>query len=378
MERGLVSVSRKYYLCAIISNYLCAIIHYYARMKKKIKIQFTDFHPGFQPRKNWIYLWLEAHDYEPELSDTPDYLVFSVFGEKHLRYTDCVKIFYTGECQTPDFNLCDYALGFDYMDFGDRYMRYPLYYTYNVNAFPLMEKKHLMSEEQIAAKKDFCAFVVSNGRGAEQRVAFFHALNAVRRVDSGGKLLNNIGAPVADKMAFQATHRFAIAFENTAYPGYTTEKIVEAFAAGCIPIYYGDPCVVRDFNPNSFINCADFASFDEVVKRVVEIDDNPDLLRQYLRTPALNDPHTPKRVHEQLDAFLENIFSQEKQDAMRYNRTYWGTRIVRERQRERKAYERSLYYRLCQFYMKTVYPIARRNKRLWYITEWLMRKTGNK
>lgn len=370
MAHGLVGVGRKYYLCALISIY--------ARMKKKIKIGFVDFPPAFVPAKHWMYRWLEAHGYEPELTDSPDYLVFSVFGEKHLRYTDCVKILITGECQTPDFNLCDYALGFDYLDFGDRYLRYPLFYTYNVPAFLQMEQKHLISDEQITAKKDFCAFVVSNGRGAEQRVRFFRALNAVRRVDSGGKLLNNIGAPVADKMAFQATHRFAIAFENATYPGYTTEKLVEAFAAGCIPIYYGDPCVTRDFNPHAFINCADFASFDEVVKRVVEIDDNPDLLRQYLRTPALNDPHLRERAQAEVDLFLENIFSQEKQHALRYNRTYWGGRVVRERQRERKAYEHTLYYLLCQFYMKTIYPIARRNKRLWYLTEWLMRKTGNK
>ncbi len=345
---------------------------------KKIKIQFVDFPPAFQPRKNWMYLWLESHGYETELSDTPDYLVFSVFGEKHLRYTDCVKILVTGECQTPDFNLCDYALGFDYLKFGDRYLRYPQYYTYNTKAFPLMEKKHLMSDEQIAAKKDFCAFVVSNGRGAEQRAAFFQALNAVRRVDSGGKLLNNIGAPVTDKLAFQSTHRFVIAFENASYPGYTTEKLMEAFASGCIPIYYGDPCVTQEFNPAAFVNCADYSSFDEVIKRVIEIDDNPDLLRQYLRAPALNDPNMREKAQTALDGFLENIFRQEKSAAMRFNRTYWGARVVRERQRERKAYERSLYYILNSCYMKTIYPIARRNQRLWHITEWLMRKTGNK
>lgn len=347
-------------------------------IRKNIRIKFVDFPLNFDYKGNFIYKWLLNNNYDVDVADNPDYLVFGVFGDDHLRYNDCVKLFYTGECQTPDFNLCDYAIGFDYLDFGDRYLRYPLYYTYNVKAFEQMERKHLLTEEEIAAKKGFCAFVCSNGRAAEQRVAFFNALNAVRRVDSGGKLLNNVGAPVADKIAFQASHRFAIAFENTSYPGYTTEKIVEAFASGCIPIYYGDPSVTRDFNPKAFVNCADYASFDEVVKRVIEIDDNPELLRQYLREPALNDPQMRAKAHAALDAFLENIFSQDKEQAKRYNRTYWGRRIVRERQRERKAYERSLYYRLSHFYMQTIYPIARRHKRLWKFTEWLMRKTGNK
>ena len=48
------------------------------------------------------------------------------------------------------------------------------------------------------------------------------------------------------------------AFENTYAPGYTTEKIMDAFASGCVPIYYGDPLVVQDFNPDSFINAHDF------------------------------------------------------------------------------------------------------------------------
>lgn len=347
-------------------------------MGKKIYIAFVDFYAGFVAEESWIYRWLEQHGYGVELSDSPDYVVYSVFGEENLKYNDCVKIFWTGECQSPDFNLCDYAIGFDYLEFGDRYIRYPLYYTYNSKAFEQMERKHLQTEEAIQGKKEFCSFVCSNGRASGARVSFFNALNVVRKVDSGGKLLNNVGGPVVDKMAFQASHRFTIAFENTSYPGYTTEKIVEAYASGCIPIYYGDPLITRDFNPKSFVNCADYGSFDEVVKRVIEIDDNPELLRQYLCAPALNDGEMRRKAGERMDVFLENIFSQDKHRAMRYNRTYWGARIVRERVRARKAYEHSLYYRLSQLYMHTIYPIARRHRRLWRVTEWVMRKTGNK
>ena len=50
--------------------------------------------------------------------------------------------------------------------------------------------------------------------------------------------MNNIGGAVSDKFAFQQKHKFSIAFENTSYCGYCTEKIVEAFVAGTIPIYW--------------------------------------------------------------------------------------------------------------------------------------------
>ena len=44
------------------------------------------------------------------------------------------------------------------------------------------------------------------------------------------------------------------------YPGYYTEKVVEAFACGCIPLAWCDGNVVRDFNPAALINLADCAA----------------------------------------------------------------------------------------------------------------------
>lgn len=345
-------------------------------MKRKIiKIKFVDFSLNFKENDNWLYHWLCNNGYDVLLTDSPDYLVFSVFGDEHLRYNDCVKIFFTGECQTPDFNLCDYAIGFDYLDYGDRYLRYPLYLFYRKAMMQMLEK-HLISDDEIAAKKDFCAFVYSNGRAAEQRTTFFHALNNIRRVNSGGKLLNNIGKPVEDKLLFQANHRFCIAFENTSFPGYTTEKLIEAFASKTIPIYYGDPNVTRDFNSKAFINCTDSVSIDEVIKQVIDIDNNPDLLRQYLREPALNDQHLPEKMDKALGDFLNHIFSQELEAAKRFNRSYWGARLVQERKRQVKAYHTSTYYLLMRLYMKTIYPLARKHKGLWKITQKLMKITN--
>jgi hypothetical protein len=47
--------------------------------------------------------------------------------------------------------------------------------------------------------------------------------------------------------------------ENGIYPGYITEKIPEAFSAGCLPISFIDESVKIDFNPKSFINLASVA-----------------------------------------------------------------------------------------------------------------------
>ena len=49
-------------------------------------------------------------------------------------------------------------------------------------------------------------------------------------------------------------YAFNLCPENGLYPGYATEKIPEAFAAGCLPIAYVDESVCVDFNPKAFVN----------------------------------------------------------------------------------------------------------------------------
>jgi hypothetical protein len=47
--------------------------------------------------------------------------------------------------------------------------------------------------------------------------------------------------PCQDKCEVMSLYRMAIVFENVACPGYVTEKVVDAIAAGCVPIYRGAP-----------------------------------------------------------------------------------------------------------------------------------------
>ena len=54
-------------------------------------------------------------------------------------------------------------------------------------------------------------------------------------------------------------------------------EIVEAFAAGTIPIYWGDPRAAEDFNENAFVNCHNYETLDDIVARVKEIDENDKL-----------------------------------------------------------------------------------------------------
>ena len=65
------------------------------------------------------------------------------------------------------------------------------------------------------AKRKFCAFVVSNSNANGIRRDFFETLSEYKKVDSGGRYLNNVGGAVKDKIEFCSQHKFTIAFENT-------------------------------------------------------------------------------------------------------------------------------------------------------------------
>lgn len=76
-----------------------------------------------------------------------------------------------------------------------------------------------------------------------------------------------------NKIEVISKYKFAIAFENIAYPGYITEKITDCFAAGVIPIYLGAPDI-EDFIPkNCFIDVRDFENFDELDNYLKNIDE---------------------------------------------------------------------------------------------------------
>ncbi len=288
---------------------------------KKIKINFTDFWEDYDKENNIITRLLRER-YDVEITDQPEYLIYGCFDFTHLAF-DGVKIFYTGEDISPDFNFCDYALGFDRITFGDRYFRFPNFLS-RTDDLAAAEQKHLFTEEDLARKTKFCNFVYSNSRASKIRTEFFESLSQYKPVDSGGRILNNIGGPVENKIEFQKDYKFTIAFENDSSPDYTTEKLLDAFAAKTIPIYWGNPNVAMDFNPKSFINCHEYDSFDAVIERVKEIDSDPDLYRAILAEPIFAGGERPQALTlEAFRAFLYHIFDQPIEEAHRRSRYSW-------------------------------------------------------
>ena len=251
-------------------------------MKPTIKVNFADFGPRFQKEHNYFTRLLFDH-YKLELTENPDFLFYSVFGESYRKY-DCIRIFYTGENRRPNFYECDYAFSFDHDDYGGRNYRLPVYVGHTSCDVTELTREKPDLDSIVTSKTKFCNFLVSNSK-AKERIEFFYKLSKYKKVDSGGRFLNNIGGPVKNKMEFIQDYKFTIAFENFSYPGYTTEKILDPMCCHSIPIYWGNPFVYKDFNTKSFINCHEYEDFDEVIERIIEVDSDNELYKRYLAEP---------------------------------------------------------------------------------------------
>ncbi|MBQ2017362.1 MAG: hypothetical protein II208_02440 [Alphaproteobacteria bacterium] len=280
--------------------------------KKKIKINFCDWWSGFDKNNNIFSNVLKKY-YDIIISDTPDFLFYSCHGGDYLRYNNCTKVFFTGENLLPNFNECDYGVSFDYINFGNRHFRCGPWLPRTVC------DRSIITDDM--AHRKFCNFIYSNtksGAGALLRQDFCTELMKYRHVDCPGRVLNNMSADDLEprdgdwgtsKLAFLNKYKFTIAFENSCSDGYTTEKMLHPVLAHSVPIYWGNPLVVRDFNPRAFINCNDYDNdFDKIIARIRELDNDDEQYLAMLRENPVSDEYdfeAPRHFEEWLLGIIE-------------------------------------------------------------------------
>jgi len=277
-----------------------------------LKINFIDFWPQLDKKNNYFYNILSTKYTVVIEDESPDIIFFSVFGEEHLNFT-CKKIFFTGENITPDFSSCDLAFSFDFLA-HKKHFRLPLYSIY----YEHFESRNMLSNIDVdfakkwLEKTKFCCMVVSNPK-AKERIDFFKKLSTYQLVDSGGKVLNNVGGPVDDKLDFIKDYKFVISFENEMNDGYTTEKILEPIIKNCIPIYWGNKFVEKDFNANRFLNYHNFASEEDLIAKILYLKDNPKEAIKMISAPMLSsDRISFEKEKENVLHCLESVINSHK------------------------------------------------------------------
>jgi len=258
-----------------------------------------------------------------------DVLFFGPFGDTWTRVAAAVpKIHFTGENTPSRFGPGVYLnLGFDETDKSKGIYRFPLWTQYidwfGANQERLHNPKSMPIDSvarvnfgELRKKSKFCAFIVSNPSNSVRNDAF-HALNSYKKVDSAGRLFNNVGDAIftgiggggggeLKKLEFLRDYKFCIAYENSRRDGYITEKFLAAKAAGCVPIYWGDMTPTRDFIPGSFID-ANRLEGQSLVEAVKTLDENQGTWLAAASIPAIQVDKERKRLAEVAKLILEPL-----------------------------------------------------------------------
>lgn len=282
--------------------------------KQTLKIAFVDFWE-LSPQEKGLYFSIFKKYFKIiEDPKKPDILFYSCFGEDHLNYHNCIKIFYSGENIVPDFNICDYAISTVKIKYDDRCLWIPQAHW----------ASHLAKDIQPEinnnlTNRSFCSFIYSQdsyGKGAKFRKYFCEQLMKIyKKVDCPGKILHNMESSLLSnryninnwhesKIEFLKNYKFNIAFENSEAPGYITEKLVDCYMANTVPIYWGSAGKVYPYPKQSMICANDYPSINALIERIREVDQDDNLYLSILKANPFR-----KENSFQLPDFQEQIYS---------------------------------------------------------------------
>lgn len=206
---------------------------------------------------------------------------------------------------------------------GSAFLYYPFYALSLFEHRPVISPTSLLKPATLdppallAQKTRFCAFMYSHD--VDFRVQLFDDVNRYRPVDALGKSRNNQVRPDTDRgnplymdsaVAKYRPYKFVICCENKRFPGYVTEKIINAMLAHAIPIYLGAPDVASHFNPRSFIDVGAFPSRAAALEYIQKVDQDDEMYVAMLREPwfpqntlpAYFEPSYLQRAFESLPA----------------------------------------------------------------------------
>jgi hypothetical protein len=207
----------------------------------------------------------------------------------HLRDR---SIWCTFENRRPITNGYQRTLSFDLDDFDGTNFYLPLW-AYYIDLFGTGGKwiKHRVSQSQLRKGRpssDFkprskfaCAFI---NNPEPMRIRAIEELSSIGEIDIFGRYADNY---VADKISVSQQYRFAICFENDLYPGYVTEKPLEAWIAGSIPLYWGNDSG-KYLNPEAIVNLHNIGNLRQFVNLVASIDRSETLQRAMFCQPLLS------------------------------------------------------------------------------------------
>lgn len=230
-----------------------------------------------------------------------------------------LTLFQTAENLRHNHIPCDYALSFDLAVDNDRHYRHPYWMemldwsdegvTGNTNPrFGCLLKPERLLQPLGSAflqKARKAAIFASHQR--EPRATLIRELRKHMDVDGFGPIFDSSvqhhSSSTFAKREVLKDYAFNLCPENTLYPGYYTEKIIEAFYADSLPLTWVDECVCVDFNPNAMVNLAPMMK-NQFRDLAETIGDDASLTQKAAEALLLERPSI-----EPLRAFMKNVLA---------------------------------------------------------------------
>jgi len=103
------------------------------------------------------------------------------------------------------------------------------------------------------------------------RLQFAEILEIEESVEKFGAAFGN---RVKHKFPLGSEFKFTISFENDSYPGYVTEKLLEAYLCGSIPIYWGDLGHLSPINRDAILMKKQDQSLEDFAKEVINLSES--------------------------------------------------------------------------------------------------------
>ena len=243
---------------------------------------------------------LQYCHYKPELE------FFSVNCKRNAidKSNAKIKIFYTGEDVNRNYtnykdlllDKTDLSLGFDYPEArnnASNYLRYPYwmlcFFGYTEDKDEIKEKVDWINNRPNNRER-FCSYVAFHDDDG-LRKSIIDMAETIAPVSCGGASYHNDDSLKNeyndDKQAYISHFMFNICPENVSVKGYTTEKLFQAFAGGCIPIYYGS-----EGHPEAFVNTKTIVMYDgnnkdEVIQKIKLLKDDEKYYNEFIKQPRL-------------------------------------------------------------------------------------------
>ena len=159
-----------------------------------------------------------------------------------------------------------------------------------------------LHNKDIASRERGCCSVASNPMG--RRLDFYPKISEAINVVHGGDFLRNTtdqdemwekpgNSDYLEKIKFISQFKSHLCFENDDRDGYVCEKILHAFYAGCLPIYWGPKNVGEDFNKRAFIDIRDYPDDNAAIAHIKEVLNDGSKLQEYLNEPIFPDGKIP-------------------------------------------------------------------------------------